>query len=96
MNSFWDQVEQKAREEGRAEARAEAREKAREEGRAEGREEANQEIAINLHAIGMSEDVIAKVLRVSVETVNHWLEQTPAQGSPNFRLNQADRQSVIV
>lgn len=37
-----------------------------------------KEIALNLHGIGVTEDVIAKMANVSVSLVRKWLGQPPS------------------
>ena len=66
-----------AREEGRAEGRAEGREEGRAEGRAEGREEGNrirmEHDARGMYAEGIKPDMIARILKVSIEEIERIL-----------------------
>lgn len=66
MSSFWDRVENKAREEGRA------------EGREEGALNDKKETAVNLHNLGVTEDIIAKAINVSTELLREWIDRPSA------------------
>lgn len=66
MNDFWDRVEAKAREEGR------------EEGRAEGSLNGKKETALNLHTLGVTDDIIAKAMNISTELLREWLDRPSA------------------
>ncbi|MDO5410289.1 MAG: transposase, partial [Lachnospiraceae bacterium] len=52
------------------------REEGREEGRAQGRTETKKETAVNLHLMGMENDVIAKVLSADIGMVEEWLRDS--------------------
>ena len=62
-------------EEGREEGRKEGLKEGREEGRKEGREEGLKEIAQSLAERGMNLSDIAEITKVSMETIQKWIEK---------------------
>ena len=62
MSDFWDRVENKAREEGRE----------------EGALNNKKETAVNLHNLGVTDDIIAKSMNISTELLREWIERPSA------------------
>ena len=64
--------------EGRAEGKAEGRAEGRAEGKTEGKTEQAKATAFNLHAAGMANSVIAKMIGYAENVVAGWLEKAEA------------------
>ena len=59
---------------GRAEGKAEGKAEGMAEGMTKGEMQKAKEVALNLSKMGLTSDMIAKAVEMSVDTVRQWLE----------------------
>ena len=73
MCEILDKVEKKGKAEGIAEGMAKGMAKGMAEGMTKGELLKAKEVALNLNQMGLSSEMIAKAVEVSVDTVRQWL-----------------------